>query len=86
MMVRTQITMDREMQRKARRRASEKGISLAEYVRQVVAHDLGETRSTPDVSAIFNLGSSGGSNIAKDKDSMIAESVVASRRRFRKSA
>lgn len=86
MLVRTQITMDRELQKKARRRAAEKGVSLAEYVRQVVAQDLGEARSKRDVSILFNLGSSGGSNIAKNKDSMIVEAIIGSRTRLRESA
>jgi hypothetical protein len=73
MMVRTQITLESELQRKARRRASEMGISLAEYVRRLVARDLTRPDQKVDVSSIFDLGSSGGSNIAANKDAMIAE-------------
>jgi hypothetical protein len=73
MMVRTQITLESELQRKARRRASEMGISLAEYVRRLVARDLTRPDQKVDVSSIFDLGSSGGSNIAAHKDAMIAE-------------
>jgi hypothetical protein len=40
MMSRTQITLDDEMQRRARRRASDLGVSLAEYFRRLVARDL----------------------------------------------
>jgi hypothetical protein len=73
MMVRTQITLESELQSQARRRASEMGISLAEYVRRLVARDLARPVQTVDVSTIFDLGSSGGSNIAVNKDAMIAE-------------
>src|SRR5437016_12002796 len=37
MMSRTQITLEDEMQRRARRRASDLGVSLAEYFRRLVA-------------------------------------------------
>jgi hypothetical protein len=73
MMVRTQVTLESELQRQARRRASEMGISLAEYIRRLVARDLARPEQMVDVSSIFDLGSSGGSNIAANKDVMIAE-------------
>jgi hypothetical protein len=85
-MVRTQITLDREMQKKARRRASELGISLAEYVRQTLARDLAPPAPKADVSSIFDLGTSHGSDIAHNKDAMIGEAIMASRKRFRKTA
>jgi len=84
MMVRTQITLESELQRRARQRASEAGVSLAEYVRRLVARDLARPKSGADVSTIFDLGSSGGSNIAKNKDSMIAEAFDAVRGRTRR--
>jgi hypothetical protein len=77
MMARTQITLDPELQRKARRRASDLGISLAEYLRQLVARDLETRQKKPvDVSVIFDLGSSGGSDIARNKDAMIGEAFA----------
>ena len=86
MMVRTQITLEREMQKRARSKAAAMGISLAEYVRRAVARDLDVAEKKPDVSILFDLGSSGGSDIAHHKDEMIAEAFAASRRKFRKSA
>jgi len=77
MMVRTQIALDSEDHRRAKRRAAELNISLAEYVRRAVRHDLGEERPTADISAIFGLGASGGSDIAKHKDRYIGEAVEA---------
>ena len=77
MMARTQITLEREIHRRARQRASDLGVSLAEYVRQLVRRDLGSPQRKADVSRIFNLGSGGGSDIATQKDQMIAEAVEA---------
>lgn len=71
MMTRTQLSFEREMLGKARRRAGDMGISLAEYVRRLVAADLGEGKAPVDPGAIFNLGSSRGSDITRRKDAMI---------------
>jgi hypothetical protein len=76
MNARTQITMDPEMQRRAQAKAAELGISFAEYVRRLVAEDLGEQKPRPDISSIFDLGiSAEPTNIARDKDKMIGEAV-----------
>jgi plasmid stability protein len=77
-MVRTQIALDSEDHRRAKRRAAERNISLAEYVREVVRRDLGgDERPKADIGAIFGLGASGGSDIAKHKDRYIGEAVEA---------
>lgn len=77
MTVRSQITMDPETQRRAQARASELGISFAEYIRRLVANDLGEPSKTkPDISILFDLVDEGPpTNIARDKDKMIGEAV-----------
>ena len=75
MMSRTQITLGPETQRRARRRANELGISLAEYVRRLLERDLGGAAIQSDPALVFDLGKSGGSDIAKQKDAMIAEAV-----------
>jgi len=77
MMSRTQITLEPEFQRRARQRANDLGVSFAEYIRSLVVRDLAHPKAEPGIEAIFRLGSSGGSNIAKDKDSMIADAVDA---------
>lgn len=84
MMVRTQITLETEMQKRARRRASDTGVSLAEYVRRLVARDLGRPEPKADPSCIFDLGSSGGSDVAKDKDAMIAQAFASARKKSRR--
>jgi hypothetical protein len=84
MMSRTQITLDSQAHRRARQRASELGVSLAEYFRRLVARDLAGPEAKGDVTAIFDLGSSGGSNIARNKDAMIADAFLASRKKSRR--
>lgn len=69
------------MQRRARQRASELGIFLAEYVRRLVADDLGGEQSTADPARVFDLGSSGGSDIAKEKRAMIAKAFAGAPRK-----
>ena len=83
MMVRTQITLERELQKQARQRAGAIGVSLAEYVRRLVAQDLAHPKTKADVTCVFDLGSSGGSNIATEKAAMIAEAFHAARRKAR---
>jgi hypothetical protein len=80
MMTRTQITLEPELQRRARQRASDLGVSLAEYVRRLVARDLGGIRAPANPSAVFDLGTSSGSNIAKEKDAMIAHAFASARK------
>jgi hypothetical protein len=76
MNARTQITMDPEMQRRAHAKAAELGISFAEYVRRVIADDLGEPKRKVDVSMVFDLGASDEpTDIARDKDKLIGEGV-----------
>jgi hypothetical protein len=72
-MTRTQLSFDREVLRRARGRAGELGISLAEYVRRLVARDLGERPAPSEPSLVFDLGRSEGSDIARNKEAMLAE-------------
>ena len=71
-----QITLDPETQRRAQAKAAELGISFAEYVRRLVANDLGEPKEEFDISSIFGLIDEGPpTNIARDKDKMLGEAV-----------
>lgn len=81
MMSRTQITLETQTHRRARQRASELGVSLAEYMRRLVARDLAGPEAKADVTRVFDLGKSSGSDIAKDKDSMIANAFQSVRKR-----
>ncbi len=79
-MTRTQLSFERRMLKRARERAAELGISLAEYVRRLVAEDLGALAGPVDPSVIFDLGSSGSSDIAAHKDAMLGGAFEAERR------
>jgi hypothetical protein len=79
MMVRTQVSLDAEVHRRAKDRAAELGLSLAEYVRRLVDDDLEETSPPPkaDISEIFGMFDSGSSDIARFKDQYLGEAVDA---------
>jgi hypothetical protein len=78
MTVRSQITLDPETQRRAHAKAAELGISFAEYVRRLVAQDLGERKPKADISIVFDLVDEGPTtDIARDKDKLIGEAVWA---------
>lgn len=83
MMSRSQISFTSEENRRARAKAAQLGISLAEYIRRLVRRDLGEQPVEADVSALFDVGDSGGSDIAVHKDEYVGDAVagVASRAR-----
>lgn len=80
MVVRTQITLDAELHNSAKRRAAERGISFAEYIRRTVKRDLGE-QPRGDIGTIFGIGDSGGSHVARHKDDYLGEAVAAGRAR-----
>jgi hypothetical protein len=52
MMSRTQITLEKELQKQAHKRASEIGVSFAEYVRRLVARDLVRPESKVDLAHV----------------------------------
>jgi hypothetical protein len=83
MMTRTQITLDPETQRRAKKRAAELGISFAEYIRRLVARDLRGPQRRANPSVVFNLGTSRGTDVARDKDALVGEAVAAARKRER---
>lgn len=78
MVVRTQISLDSEAHRRARGRAHELGISLAEYVRRLVDADLsGSGPAAAEVEAVFDLGAGGRTDVARGKDGMIGDAFAA---------
>jgi hypothetical protein len=81
---RTQISLPPEDHRRARARAADLGVSLAEYIRRLVANDLYSARESAPVEALFDLGSSReASDISAHKDAYIGEAVEADDRRRR---
>jgi hypothetical protein len=79
MMSRTQVSLDPELHRSARAKAGALGISLAEYVRRLVARDLDAPRRAADVHAMFDLGRSEGADVARQKDHYLGEAVAGRR-------
>ena len=78
MTTRMQVTFEPEEHRRAKRRASELGISLAEFVRRAVDDALGEpSRAKVDISDLFGIANSGGSDVANHKDEHVAEAIGA---------
>jgi hypothetical protein len=84
MLSRTQVALDPEIQRRARRRAGDLGVSLAEYLRRLVAQDLGGPQRGASPQAVFDLGASGGSDVAGNKAAMLVEAFASSRRKPRR--
>ncbi|MGH2745765.1 MAG: hypothetical protein ACRDSN_08700 [Pseudonocardiaceae bacterium] len=77
---RTQISLPPEDHRRARARAAELGVSLAEYIRRLVARDLHPERRGGGVEALFDLGSSAdGADVSTRKDAYVGEAVAAGR-------
>ena len=52
--------------------------------RRLVARDLARPETATHVDRIFDLGSSGGSDMANQRDSMIAEAFLSTRRKLRR--
>lgn len=63
-----------------RRRWGTHGISRAEYVRGLLARDLQNETPSADPSLVFDLGSSEGSDVAREKNAMLGEAVARRRR------
>jgi hypothetical protein len=76
MMQRTQVYLEASEHRRARRKAAELGISLAEYMRRLVRDDLAGPAAAADVTALFGLGDSGGSDVSSFKDRYVGEAIA----------
>src|SRR3981189_3459456 len=75
---RIQISLDPETRRRAQARAAKLKISLAEYLRRLIAQDLSVSKRKTDVSGLFDLADAGqATNVARDKDKMIAKAAKA---------
>ena len=51
-------------------------MSLAGYVRRLILRDLGEPEPYRNPSRVVGLGDSGGSDVAGEKDTMVAEALA----------
>ena len=81
MMSRTQLSLPPELHQRATQRAAQLGVSLAEYVRRLLKRDLGQPETVAEPAAVFDLGDSGGADVARDKDSLVGDAVDAGQRR-----
>ena len=74
-----QITIAAAEHARVTEKAAAQGISIAEYVRRLIRRDLGDNAgpAPADVSELFGLGDSGGSDIGTQKRQLIAEAVSA---------
>ena len=75
--MRTQIALKAEQHALAKRKAADLGISMAEYIRRLVERDLRQADAGSDISAIFGIGDSGGSDIAVNRKAATAEAISA---------
>lgn len=75
MMQRTQVMLDAEQLRRAKQKAAELGISLAEYIRRLIDRDVATETNTFDVDRIIGLGRSGSSDVARHKDAYLGEAA-----------
>ena len=82
-MSRTQIKLEPEIQRRARQRASDMGISFAEYVRRLVVRDINSSQTAVNPAVVFDLGASGGSDVARNKRAIIAEAFASAHKKAR---
>ena len=75
--MRTQIALEPEQHALVKRKAADLGVSMAEYIRRLVERDLQQAGPRADISDIFGLGDSGGSDIAVDRKRASAEAIAA---------
>lgn len=81
MIVHISIPFDPDLLRRARLHVGRLGISFPEYVRRLVAEDLRKNDAPrADPRAVFDLGSSGGSDVAAAKDELLGWVLDLSRR------
>ena len=75
--MRTQIALETEKHALVKRKAADLGISMAEYIRRLVERDLQQAGPRADISDIFGIGDSGGSDIAVNRKGATAEAIAA---------
>lgn len=75
--MRTQISLSAEQHAMVKQKAAALGVTMAEYIRQLVDRDQERGAVTADVSAIIGIGRSGGSDIATDRVAATADAVAA---------
>lgn len=80
MAIQAEVSLKATTLRRAEERAEQLGLSVEQYFEQIVSRDMPLTSApyTSDPSSVFDLGSSTEvTDIAQDKDRLIAEAVSA---------
>lgn len=85
MVTRMQVTLDDDEHRRAKQRAAAAGVSLAQYIRALVAADAADDvgPARPAIEDVFDLGDSGGSDVSRHKDAYLGQAVEANQQRHR---
>ena len=76
MMVRMQISLPEEEHRRVKALAAERGISVAEYVRRLLARGSEPARARVGIESIFGIGASGRTDISSNTDEYVGEAVA----------
>jgi hypothetical protein len=71
-----QISLQEEEHRRVKARAAERGVSVAEYVRQLLAAEAEPPKARAGIEAIFGLGASARSDISSRLDEFAAEAAA----------
>lgn len=74
--MRTQIALDPEQHAQAKQKAASLGITMAEYIRRLVDHDLTGPAPQASPAAIIGIGRSGGSDIAREGSQAVVDAVA----------
>lgn len=80
MMARTHIPIDGEHHGHAKVRAADLGIPFADDTHRQFDRDLSEPLDRSEPTRVFDLGDSGGTDVASKKDRMLGETTGALRR------
>lgn len=76
MNTRMQVTLPREQHLRLAAKARAAGMSMAEYIRQLVADDLEEPGDEAELEELFGIGDSGGSDVARHQDEYLGEALA----------
>lgn len=79
--MRTQIALDSVQHARAKQKAANLGITMAEYIRRLVAQDLDDVAPQTSPAAIIGIGRSGGSDIAHEGKQAVGTAIASHRAR-----
>ncbi|MFP3899991.1 MAG: hypothetical protein ACLFXM_03985 [Acidimicrobiia bacterium] len=74
--MRTQIALNPDQHARVKQKAASLGITMAEYIRRLVDHDLAGVEPQASPAAIIGIGRSGGSDIARQGKRAVAGAIA----------